>query len=333
MKKILILKNDRVGDLFNSLDGINSIISDHSDYEVEIVLSNISKDLNFLFNLKNVRVSFLPYRLSMLNKFSFFQKILINSYDKIFILSPKNIYFYAPLFCKSKFYAITIKNSNKSRPTKFLKNKLYKYLENNRDEKKINESINSLIFKLCSNNSFSSYKNILNNNPKGSVLFNKNLNLFKNFIHVHYKNYIFINNGWDINKFFSLLNELSKEHNIILTSDFGRFDYHKHFLSNFSYLDFSNSISEINLKNKIHYLHNIGTSDLFKLVSMSNSVISPHGAMTVMASYLDKKVIDIFDQNITINAFREYKPKNKKYNFLIIKSDYNKILFKINKFL
>tara|TARA_Y100000816_G_scaffold151162_1_gene107636 strand:+ start:4874 stop:5347 length:474 start_codon:yes stop_codon:yes gene_type:complete len=157
--------------------------------------------------------------------------------------------------------------------------------------------------------------------------------LFKNFIHFHYKNNIFLNNGWDINKFFSLLDELSKEHNIILTSDFGRFNYHKRFLSNFSYLDFSSSINKININNKIHYLHNIGTSDLFKLVSMSNSVISPHGAMTVMASYLNKKVIDIFDQNVTINAFREYRPKNKKYNFLIIKSDYNKILLKINKFL
>ena len=206
-------------------------------------------------------------------------------------------------------------------------------MENNRDQKKISESINSLIFNLCSNNSVSSYKNILNNNPKGSVLFNENLNLFKNFIHIHYKNYIFNNNGWDIYKFFSLLKELSKEHNIILTSDFGKFNYHEHFLSNFSYLDFSNSINKINLNNKIHYLHNIGTSDLFKLVSMSNSVISPHGAMTVMASYLEKKVIDIFDQNVTINAFREYKPKNKKYNFLIIKPDYNKILFKIKKFL
>ena len=74
MKKILILKNDRVGDLFNSLDGINSILSDHPDCEVEIVLSNISKDLNFLFNLKNVKITLLPYRLSFFNKFSFFFK-------------------------------------------------------------------------------------------------------------------------------------------------------------------------------------------------------------------------------------------------------------------
>jgi len=72
---------------------------------------------------------------------------------------------------------------------------------------------------------------------------------------------------------------------------------------------------------------------LFKLINLSDTVISPHGAMTVMGSYLNKKVIDIFDTNININAFREYKPNHKNYKFLIIKKDYNKILFKIKKFL
>jgi hypothetical protein len=55
--------------------------------------------------------------------------------------------------------------------------------------------------------------------------------------------------------------------------------------------------------------------------------------MTVMASYLKKKVIDIFDTNININAFREYKPRNDNYKFFIIKPDFDKILFKINNFL
>ena len=55
--------------------------------------------------------------------------------------------------------------------------------------------------------------------------------------------------------------------------------------------------------------------------------------MTVLASYLKKKVIDIFDSNIDINAFREYKPCNKNYNFFIIKPNFDKILFKIKNFL
>ena len=129
------------------------------------------------------------------------------------------------------------------------------------------------------------------------------------------------------------MDNLSYKNKIILTSDYGNFDYHQNFLSNLSYLDFNNSIDKIDLSSNIHYLHNINTSDLFKLVSLSNTVISPHGAITVMASYLKKKVIDIFDTNININAFREYKPYNKNYDFFIIKPDFDKILLKINKFL
>ena len=333
MNKILILKNDRVGDLFNSLNGINAILKDNPNTKIEIVLSKISQNLSFLFDIKNVTVSFLPYHLSFIDKFRLFFKIFTNSFEKIYILSPKNFYYYLPFFCKSKFYAITIKNSNKSRPFNFLLKKLFKYKINNRDNKKIGDSISSLIFNLCSTKPFSSYNNILNNNPQCTLLFQSKINLFTNFIHIHYKDSIFKKNGWSINSFYKLLDSLSYKNKIILTSDYGNFDYHKELLSNFSYLDFNSSIDKIDLNKNTHYLHNINTSDLFKLVSLSNTVISPHGAMTVMASYLKKKVIDIFDTNIRINAFREYKPYNKNYNFFIIKPDFDKILLKINKFL
>jgi len=333
MNKILILKNDRVGDLFNSLDGINAILQDNPNVKVEIILSQISRKLSFLFNIENVTVTFLPYHLGILDKLKLFFKILNNSFEKIYILSPKNFYFYLPLFFKSKFYAITIINSNKSRPLNFLLKKLFKYRTNNRDDKRIDDNIGSLIFDLCSSKKLSSYTNILNHSPRCSSLFQANISLFKNFIHIHYKDYIFKKNGWSHSSFFKLLNKLSFKNKIVLTSDFGNFDYHKIFLSNFSYLDFSNSTDKIDLKQNIHYLHNINTSDLFKLISLSKTVISPHGAMTVMASYLQKKVIDIFDVNINIKAFREYKPRNDNYKFFIIKPNFNKILFKIDKFL
>ena len=69
--------------------------------------------------------------------------------------------------------------------------------------------------------------------------------------------YIFIKNGWSHSSFFKLLNNLSHKNKIILTSDFGNFDYHKIFLSNFSYLDFNKSVDNINQKKNIHYLHNL----------------------------------------------------------------------------
>ena len=333
MKKILILKNDRVGDLFNSLEAINLIIKNNSDASIEIVLSEISKNLDFLFNLNHVKVSYLPYHLTFYDKLKIVSKIIKNSFNKIYILSPKNFYFYLPLISKSKFYAISIKNSNKSRPSKFLSKKLFKNVVNDRENKKIEDNISSLLIKLCSNGRTFNQNNVLNHNPILSDLFIQNIGLFSNFIHFHYKDNIFNKNGWDFNKFLKLLENLSNNYKIILTSDFGNFQYHKKFLEYFSNLNFDNSVNKINLDKKIHYLHNINTSDLFKLVSMSNTVISPHGAMTVMGSYLKKKVIDIFDTNIDIMAFREYKPINSNYNFFIIKPDFKKILYKIRKFL
>ena len=333
MKKILILKNDRVGDLFNSLEAINLIIKNNSDASIEIILSEISKNLNFLFNLNHVKVSYLPYHLTFYDKLKLVSKIIKNSFNKIYILSPKNFYFYLPLISKSKFYAISIKNFNKSRPSNFLSKKLFKNVVNDRENKKIEDNISSLLIKLCSNGRTFNQNNVLNHNPILSDLFIQNIGLFSNFIHFHYKHNIFNKNGWDFNKFLKLLQNLSNNYKIILTSDFGNFQYHKKFLEYFSNLNFDKSVNEINLDKKIHYLHNINTSDLFKLVSMSNTVISPHGAMTVMGSYLKKNVIDIFDTNIDIMAFREYKPINSNYNFLIIKPDFKKILFKIRKFL
>ena len=39
MNKILILKNDRVGDLFNSLNGINAILKDNPNTKIAIIFS------------------------------------------------------------------------------------------------------------------------------------------------------------------------------------------------------------------------------------------------------------------------------------------------------
>ena len=108
MSKILILKNDRVGDLANSLRGINSILYENKDNKVEIVLSDISKDLSFLFKVKNVKVTYLKYSLNLFDKVKLFLKIITSNFEKIYILAPKNIYFYLPLICSSKFLQLQL---------------------------------------------------------------------------------------------------------------------------------------------------------------------------------------------------------------------------------
>ena len=48
-KKVLILKNDRTGDLFVSLKAINRIINKHKNQNILIFLSNINHKFNFYF--------------------------------------------------------------------------------------------------------------------------------------------------------------------------------------------------------------------------------------------------------------------------------------------
>ena len=70
--------------------------------------------------------------ISLYEKISFFFYLLRNKIDTIYILTPKNFYYYLPLlFRKIKFYGITIKGV-KNRPDKYLIKYLYKYIEINR---------------------------------------------------------------------------------------------------------------------------------------------------------------------------------------------------------
>ena len=333
MNKILVLKNDRVGDLANALKGINSLLNENRDKEIEIVLSGISKDLSFLFKIKNVKISYLNYSLNVFDKVKLFFKVVTSNFEKIYILAPKNIYFFLPLISNAKIFAITITNKNKSRPIKYLKSKLHSYKNNNRETRKIGESISNLIDDLC-NKEKKTYPNILNNNPSLSSLLNENISLVSNFIHIHYKENIFSKNGWSSDDFIDLLNSFKDlNYKIIFTSDLGNFSYHNKFLAKFSNLNFDNNVSNINVKSRIHYFHNINTQDLFKLIDLSNVVIAPHGAMSVLASYLNKGVIDIFDTNVKSNSFHEFKPQNFNYKFLILTNDKIKVKNKIVNYL
>ena len=85
MSKILVLKNDRVGDLANSLRGINSLLNENSDKQIEIILSDISKDLSFLFKIKNVKITYLNYTLNFFDKIKLFFKVFTSNYEKIYI--------------------------------------------------------------------------------------------------------------------------------------------------------------------------------------------------------------------------------------------------------
>ena len=157
-KKILILKNDRAGDLFTSLKLISSLIVNNA--LIKIYLSELNVGFSFFF--KSLKISKINYKLSLLNKFTVFFDILINRYDEIYILSPKSFYFILPfIFRKIKFFAIVYDGKKRLRPNFFLRKFLFKYKVVSR--KKINlKSYRDLQLELLSNdhNVDHKYKNL-----------------------------------------------------------------------------------------------------------------------------------------------------------------------------
>ena len=66
MSKVLILKNDRVGDYFTSINSINLILNKHKDNDIEIFLSKINYKFNFIF--QNLENRIFNYNLSIVEK-------------------------------------------------------------------------------------------------------------------------------------------------------------------------------------------------------------------------------------------------------------------------
>ena len=69
--KILILKNDRAGDLFTSLTLISSLIHRYKD--IKIYLSELNSGFSFFF--KGKKINKVNFNLSLSDKFSIFYDI------------------------------------------------------------------------------------------------------------------------------------------------------------------------------------------------------------------------------------------------------------------
>ena len=84
--KILILKNDRAGDLFTSFKLISSlkIKSDN----IKIYFSELNYNFSFLF--KKIEKKKINFNLTIIDKLKILIDIFINNYNEIYILSPKS---------------------------------------------------------------------------------------------------------------------------------------------------------------------------------------------------------------------------------------------------
>ena len=102
VEKVIVFKNDAVGDLVQSLNAINNIIDLHKNKNIEIYLSERSEKFNFLINSKNVKFKKLNYNLNIIDKFKLIIYLFKKRISNVYILTPKNFYFNLPFLFKIK---------------------------------------------------------------------------------------------------------------------------------------------------------------------------------------------------------------------------------------
>ena len=306
MKKILVFKSDRIGDLINISSVIYNLKKNFPSSEITIVCSKYnSRIAKYYPDLQNIIIfdkSFFKFSLK------YFKKLYLTKYDLLLQLDGK----------KSSYFCSTIVNSNIKAGLVFFKNKMilnnlsivkrpnfliskfFTYLEpciedyqisNNKDYHYLNLYLNILKrinLKIYSKNHYLPYNQT--NNQK-----------FKNYLHIHidekwkkFDNIFYVN-------FVDKINNLSNTNKIIITSNFNGNKFY------FNIMDKFKSNDNFLFKDKV------SIEDLLNIVFYSQTVLSSHSGFIVhAAAAFQKNIIDLVPENIN-NELDRWVPYNISY--------------------
>ena len=340
MSNVLILKNDRAGDLFTSLSLISTIIRDEDN--IKIYLSEFNSEFKFFF--KNIKIKKTRFNINFVNKLTILIDILFGNYKKIYILSPKSFYFFLPMFFrKIKFYAIVYDGKKRDRPNQFLRKYLYKYKVVSRRE--INEySYKQLQEQLLDSNVTvdKNYSNLYI--PKINVNINKLLP--QNYIFFQFRYKFFNELKWSKDEIVLFLKFLKNlKGSVVFCSDIENNkisnEYKKFFLDNFSYIDLNKNIidNKESLKN-VFYLKDLSGIDMFHIIKNSFISIAKEGIISHISFFHNKRSHNLFNFKISNKEDVRHQKigysewcKGMKNSFSFLDSDLNKTIRKISKFI
>ena len=335
--KIIIFKNEATGDLVHSREAIYNIINSNKEKEIILYLSHLNKEFTFLFSGENLKFKFLNHNLSVLEKIKIFTSLFDKYKKEVFILAPKNFYYYLSFFFRNvKFYALTMKNiNNYQRPNNFLNKSLYKYVVNDRSVSFRRPSSFLLQNQLIGDYHKEAYKIKLENKTNDIPI------TLNNYYHFHINKKKFDKLGWGSQNIDNILNHLLKyKQKIIVTRDIDNNKRNMEFYKKYNVYDFD-SKNFIDNKSKITLMENVQGRELYEIIRKADKIIAFHGMITSFAWIEKKKVLDLYfceinnwnDYRRYRNSFYEFKPSYSGYDFTIPKKDITKTLKKMNFFL
>lgn len=304
--KILILKNDRVGDLFHSIKHIHNLRKEYKNSCIDIILSEYNIGFSSTLKKSNINIKKIKYRLSIIDKINLVKLIYKQKYTHIIILSPKNFYYYLPLIFKKILFSAIVINNKRMRPSNYLRKKINFLTVNDRLSSFKKHNINCLyenVIKNLINEKQLDIKKIYLNNSYNKVIFSK-------YIHIHSKQEFFRKYGYSPKDIVYMMDKIAINLNvkIKLTGDLGENDYNSYYKQE----------KNINFE----YIHNIKNDDLCELIMGADMIITPHGTISCIAAYYSKPILDFFEPNIDRGSFSEFRPVNNNiYKFHIIRNN------------
>ena len=306
MKKILVFKSDKIGDLINISSVIYNLKKNFPSSEITIVCSKYNSSIaKYYPDLQNIIIfdkSFFKFSLKH------FKKLYLTKYDLLLQLDGK----------KSSYLRSSIVNSNIKAGLVFVKNKMI--LNNLSIVKRPNFLISKFFTYLepciedyqISNNKDYHYLNLYLNILKriNLIIYSKNHYLpynetnnqkFKNYLHIH------IDEKWKefdnifYDNFVDKINNLSNTNKIIITSNFNGNKFY------FNIMDKFKSNDNFLFKDKV------SIKDLLNIIFYSQTVLSSHSGLIVhAAAAFQKNIVDLVPENIN-NELDRWVPYNISY--------------------
>ena len=306
MKKILVFKSDKIGDLINISSVIYNLKKNFPSSEITIVCSKYNSSIaKYYPDLQNIIIfdkSFFKFSLKH------FKKLYLTKYDLLLQLDGK----------KSSYFCSSIVNSNIKAGLLFVKNKMI--LNNLIIVKRPNFLISKFFTYLepciedyqISNNKDYHYLSLYLNILKriNLTIYSKNHYLpynetnnqkFKNYLHIHidekwkkFDNIFYVN-------FVDKINNLSNTNKIIITSNFNGNKFY------FNIMDKFKSNDNFLFKDKV------SIKDLLNIIFYSQTVLSSHSGLIVhAAAAFQKNIIDLIPENSN-NELDRWVPYNISY--------------------
>jgi ADP-heptose:LPS heptosyltransferase len=360
----LIYRDDGIGDLIVSTPLIKFIRENDKNSYITLICSKRNIELAHLFksnclidNLINIDKYDTYFK-----KLSFYRIVNSLKIDHIIILKSSNFSIFLSKLIKASSYKNTYisgvvplnssKNGkNRYKPSKFLLNKIFDNYEviDCRNDYVYSKDIQMLEhYSNLGNQIFKfSLKNHINNIPyfvpkelqinEDFIILTKKILYQKKMMLFHF------DEKWDatdysLDEIISLINVFidSFDGFIFMTHGLIKNKYYDHIINNYELKNFSTPtqnykiyISKIN--ENLFSFPNLKLIELMYLISNSDFVIEPHGALTHIASIYNKPVIDLVPRD-KINFLSKWKPRSKKMKQIVI-GNKDEIIESMNEFM